>query len=212
MAIKRHNLLGGITTNNTITKNANTKDTNTKKRGRPPKQKTDDITIDINKKVKTETKQQLATQKINKVKQKELEKSTQKTSTQTTQTTDKKRGRPPKILTQTTITPKNEPIKSLSQKKDSKTNIVSKETEWYNLTQQKPEEFRPIMFNTINKKVVTGYRMGNGFAVTIPYILNKFKKKFGYIEWQYIPHCSNLFKCPKQFPDCNNCKHSKKGL
>ena len=37
-----------------------------------------------------------------------------------------------------------------------------------------------------------------------------FKKKHNYLEWQYIDGCINIKNCPNGFPDCSNCKLSKK--
>lgn len=81
---------------------------------------------------------------------------------------------------------------------------------WTNTSKKLPDILRPIEFNTTYKKPVYGYRLkGYGYIVTNPYYINKFKQKFGYMEWKYIPYCLSLSRCPNGIPDCSNCKYAK---
>ena len=84
-------------------------------------------------------------------------------------------------------------------------------TEWVKSTDVLPQEFRPVMFNSNYKKPIYGYRMNSyNYIVNTPYHLDLFKKKHNYLEWQYIDGCINIKNCPNGFPDCSNCKLSKK--
>lgn len=160
-----------------------------------------------------------------------------KTVQPTTVESKPKRGRPPKQKTETVSTQKTKPIPNNEKlirktntekpKKVIKSNLLNNEqnskklqteqsskilsnTNWINTSKKLPEELRPIEFNTSYKKPVYGYRLkGYGYIVTNPYYINKFKKKYGYIEWRYIPYCTTLLRCFNEIPDCSNCKHSK---
>ena len=198
MAPKMRNLLGGAP--KTLIKS---KDTQNKK----------------NKLLKPTQNKKKETAKETQNKKKETRPIKQTVTTSSTVEVKKKRGRPPKIkeplLTTTTTTQKitskptlktvTQSIKPITQKV---TNTIS---EWNNSTQIQPDEFRPVIFNTLKKKLVTGYKVGHGYVISTPYEVDKFKKKFGYIEWQYVPNCTNLKRCSKEFPDCANCKQFKKG-
>ena len=120
----------------------------------------------------------------------------------------KKRGRPPKnnllINTDKQIGTKNDT--AVHKQPDTK----SVNSCWTSTSKKLPDILRPIEFNTSYKKPVYGYRLkGYGYIVTNPYYINKFKQKFGYMEWRYIPYCLSLSRCPNGIPDCSNCKYTK---
>ena len=77
---------------------------------------------------------------------------------------------------------------------------------WHNLETNKPQEFRPLEFNTNNKISVFGYKVPHGIITNAPYYIDKYRKENNVIEWQYISGCTNLSKCPREFPDCINCE------
>ena len=92
---------------------------------------------------------------------------------------------------------------------NTKENITA--AEWVKSTDGLPQEFRPVLFNSNYKKPIYGYRMNSyNYIVNTPYHLDLFKKKHDYLEWQYIDGCINIKNCPNGFPDCSNCKLSKK--
>lgn len=127
-------------------------------------------------------------------------------------TQTKRRGRPPKnsLLPAEEKVIKTKPTKIQIEQSNKVSTPTSTSSGWINTNKTLPEELRPIEFNTSAKKPVYGYRLkGYGYVVTTPYYVDKFKKKYGYIEWKYIPYCGALFRCPNEIPDCSNCKHSK---
>lgn len=84
-------------------------------------------------------------------------------------------------------------------------------TEWVKSTNMLPQELRPILFNVKANKHIYGYRHKiNGYILKDVYNVNLFKQEHGYIEWKYVDGCINLDSCPNGFPDCSNCKLSKK--
>ena len=100
----------------------------------------------------------------------------------------------------------------------TETNILTKSvtspttsSNWVKSSTRLPEELRPIEFNTKHKKPVYGYRLNHyNYITNTPYFIDKFKQQNGYLEWKYIPYCTSLNRCPKEFPDCDNCKIAKK--
>jgi len=137
---------------------------------------------------------------------------TDKSQSNTPNIQTKKRGRPPKnsLLTAEEKVIKTKPTKIQIEQSNKVSTPTSTSNGWINTNKTLPEELRPIEFNTSAKKPVYGYRLkGYGYVVTTPYYVDKFKKKYGYIEWKYIPYCGALFRCPNEIPDCSNCKHSK---
>ena len=84
-------------------------------------------------------------------------------------------------------------------------------TEWVKSTDMLPQELRPILLNVKGNKHIYGYRHKiNGYILKDVYNVKLFKQEHGYIEWKYIDGCINLDGCPNGFPDCSNCKLSKK--
>ena len=84
-------------------------------------------------------------------------------------------------------------------------------TEWVKSTDMLPQELRPILLNVKGNKHIYGYRHKiNGYILKDVYNVKLFKQEHGYIEWKYINGCINLDGCPNGFPDCSNCKLSKK--
>lgn len=84
-------------------------------------------------------------------------------------------------------------------------------TEWVKSTDRLPQELRPTLFNVKGDKHIYGYRHKiNGYILKDVYNVKLFKQEHGYIEWKYIDGCINLDSCPNGFPDCSNCKLSKK--
>ena len=84
-------------------------------------------------------------------------------------------------------------------------------TEWVKSTDMLPQELRPILLNIKGNKHIYGYRHKiNGYILKDVYNVKLFKQEHGYIEWKYINGCINLDGCPNGFPDCSNCKLSKK--
>lgn len=84
-------------------------------------------------------------------------------------------------------------------------------TKWVKSTDMLPQELRPILFNVKADKHIHGYRHKiNGYILKDVYNVNLFKQEHGYIEWKYVDGCINLDSCPNGFPDCSNCKLSKK--
>ena len=84
-------------------------------------------------------------------------------------------------------------------------------TEWVKSTDMLPQELRPILLNIKGNKHIYGYRHKiNGYILKDVYNVKLFKQEHGYIEWKYIDGCINLDGCPNGFPDCSNCKLSKK--
>lgn len=84
-------------------------------------------------------------------------------------------------------------------------------TEWVKSTDRLPQELRPILLNVKGNKHIYGYRHKiNGYILKDVYNVKLFKQEHGYIEWKYINGCINLDGCPNGFPDCSNCKLSKK--
>ena len=84
-------------------------------------------------------------------------------------------------------------------------------TEWVKSTDMLPQELRPILLNVKGNKHIYRYRHKiNGYILKDVYNVKLFKQEHGYIEWKYINGCINLDGCPNGFPDCSNCKLSKK--
>ena len=84
-------------------------------------------------------------------------------------------------------------------------------TEWVKSTDMLPQELRPILLNVKGNKHIYGYRHKiNGYILKDVYNVKLFKQEHGYVEWKYIAGCINLDGCPNGFPDCSNCKLSKK--
>ena len=179
---------------------------------KPTKTKSD--STNIKKKLVEKTKT-IKADIVDKSKQNKLVKQktkTDKLQPNTLNTQTKKRGRPPK---NSLLTTEEKVIETKSTKiQIEQSNKVSTPTStsngWINTNKTLPEELRPIEFNTSAKKPVYGYRLkGYGYVVTTPYYVDKFKKKYGYLEWKYIPYCGALSRCSNGIPDCSNCKHSK---
>lgn len=111
---------------------------------------------------------------------------------------------------------KNKPAQNNTHTNKTKTtstntneNITT--TEWVKSTDMLPQELRPILLNVKGNKHIYGYRHKiNGYILKDVYSVNLFKQEHGYIEWKYIDGCINLDGCPNGFPDCSNCKLSKK--
>ena len=156
--------------------------------------------------------------KVKTIDKKNKAKAENKTITDNVPTEKPKRGRPKKIIesniniktptkTKATKTPTTKTVKTPTIKQTSKTTINIK---WIRTIDKQPEEFRPIMFNTNCKKQAFGYRLPNGdYIVDTPYFIDKFKKKNGYLEWQYIKCGNTLSFCENGFPRCLSCKSFK---
>jgi hypothetical protein len=167
------------------------------------------------------------TKSTKQVKNIESKKSTKPTKSMTTNIDKpiKRRGRPPKtdkvINSKPTNTKPNvkttkpTPTKSTTKptasiKPTTTTTKITKQDNtsrrWHNMETNKPEEFRPLEFNSNYKNPIYGYKLPHGIITNNPYYLNAYKKETGCIEWQYISGCNNLNKCPRGFPDCTNCE------
>lgn len=91
--------------------------------------------------------------------------------------------------------------------KINKNIIKSIDEKWVKTIDGLPEENRALIFNTDNKKQIFGYRLPNGdYVVDDAYSINIFKKKNGYLEWQYVNCGNTLDFCEKGFPHCLSCK------
>ena len=90
------------------------------------------------------------------------------------------------------LKPTEKPNTDTKQEKSS-TEIYTKQelySAWHKTTDELPEENRPIIINSEGKKLIHGYRLNNhNYIVDDAYYLDKFKKKYGYIEWQYVKGC-----------------------
>ena len=112
----------------------------------------------------------------------------------------KKRGRPPKSTTVDVETKQKKPVK---------------EAPWKDFSKSKPEFMQPCEFyvDTGNGKVdiFYGYVEREGINVTDePYKMRVLRKKYGNLNYREIAGCKDVSKCPRQFPDCKNCKNKKK--
>lgn len=115
----------------------------------------------------------------------------------------KKRGRPPKSTTTVVETEKQKPQKP------------AKEIPWKDFSKSKPEFMHPCEFyvDTGNGKIdiFYGYVEREGINVTDePYKMRVLRKKHGNLHYREIAGCKDVSNCPRQFPDCKNCKQRKK--
>ena len=148
------------------------------------------INTEVKNKNKTKTPTSTSTQIIEKTKQTET--TTIETPTQ------------PITNTETTTTSTH------TESKINKNIIKSTDEKWIKTIDGLPEENRAVMFNTYDKKQVTGYKLPNGdYVVNDAYSINNFKKKNGYLEWRYINCGNTLDFCEHGFPNCLNCKAFK---
>ena len=191
----------------------NTKDKNKKEIKKATVSKTDKKNVEKTKTVKKRGRPTKDT-KVTEVKAK-TSKVTKPTKVAKTSNTTKST-KPVKTSNPVKSTKVNKSVKTVEPKETTKSIKTNKQDNtsrrWHNLTTNVPEEFRPLEFNSNYKYPIFGYKLPHGIITNTPYYLNKYKQEKGYIEWQYISGCSNLSKCPREFPDCTNCDIYKRRM
>ena len=93
------------------------------------------------------------------------------------------------------------------------TNIPT-DSEWKDFSTNKPELLVPVEFriDTGKKKYIQfrGYMKGKYVTCTDePYKLTVLRKKYGNLFYKEIPGCTDIQKCPNQFPTCERCPNRK---
>lgn len=94
------------------------------------------------------------------------------------------------------------------------TTNLQTDSEWKDFSTNKPEPLVPVEFRIDKGKgkyiQFRGYMKEKRVTCTDePYKLTVLRKKYGNLFYREIPGCTDIQKCPDQFPTCEGCPNHK---
>lgn len=94
------------------------------------------------------------------------------------------------------------------------TTNLQTDSEWKDFSTNKPEPLVPVEFRIDKGKgkyiQFRGYMKEKRVTCTDePYKLTVLRKKYGNLFYREIPGCTDIQKCPDQFPTCEECPNHK---
>lgn len=94
------------------------------------------------------------------------------------------------------------------------TTNLQNDSEWKDFSANKPEPLVPVEFRIDKGKEkyiqFRGYMKDKRVTCTDePYKLTVLRKKYGNLFYREIPGCTDIQKCPDQFPTCEGCPNHK---
>jgi hypothetical protein len=94
------------------------------------------------------------------------------------------------------------------------TTNIQTDSEWKDFSTNKPEPLVPVEFRIDKGKgkyiQFRGYMKEKRVTCTDePYKLTVLRKKYGNLFYREIPGCTDIQKCPDQFPTCEGCPNHK---
>jgi len=126
--------------------------------------------------------------------------------------TPKKRGRPKKVVTETTIVTKKD-VKP-ETKRDTPVRQYNKKWKPLGKTVEerpaplKPSEIKFVLSDKTEQFMYVIIGMDGGWVVSDAYKLHRLREKAIKIFYRELD-CSSFMDCPNDFPDCEHCKKNK---